>query len=229
MDERRFRRAVPPDEIELELLAIGALDDDPDRKAAAARAAENGMAGLAADIERFRAGWAAAPPLPRPATAANNTRWYGLLVAIAAAIVIAVLGWSHPDDDGGFRAMGRLPVDLVVLREGATLPATTPVVAGDRLDLAFVAPHAGYAWVGTVQDDGQVTVLYRTPAPLAAGQRFDLPGAVELDAWTGREWLVVELTPAPVEDGLLVERMGDMLPEPTGSASTWVHEVTRSR
>ena len=230
MDDHRFRRIDPPDEIELELLVAGALDDDPDRRAAAVLAASGDLSEIAADLERFRAGWApSALPRPIAPAPANTNRWYGALALLAAVALLAILAWRTPDD--GIRPMGGLPVDLVVARAGAAMDPSTPLAAGDLLDLALVAPRPGYLYVATVQDDGQVTVLYHTVEPLRAGQRFDLPGAIELDAYAGREWLVVVMTNTPPAESLLVETVGDMLPEPGAAASStlWVREVTRRR
>ena len=62
-----------------------------------------------------------------------------------------------------------------------------------------------------------------------AGGRFDLPGQVVLDAYTGREWLVVSASPEPSGTDALLDEMRGLLPDPSAHAgeTRFVTEITR--
>lgn len=214
-----------PDEVDLELRLLGAVGDR-DVEERIAEAAAGDLATADAELRAFREHWARAdrPPLPSPPQAANRP-WP--VLALAAAALLSVVGlwtWTpgtptSPDTE--LRAMGTLPVDVAVERNGRQLEVPVPFEAGDRLRLGMMAPRAGELVVAAVHEDGTVTVLWE--GPVAQGRRFRLDGAVELDDGTGREWLVVRLSE---EDRPALDRL---LPEPKTHVSedTWVLEITR--
>jgi hypothetical protein len=219
-----------PDAIDLELASLGAAP--PAALPAIALAAKGRLRAVQADLDAHRAHFEAARPpltLPVAAPAARRRWWTGALVgavALAAALLVGV-AITPPDapTPAGVRAMGGLPVDLVVQRGGAPA-ADGSFRAGDDLFLRLVAPRDGVLRVLTVQADGAVSVL-EPGRRLRSGERFALDGAARLDDHVGKEWLVVTLDP---DDRAPTDPAG-LLPDPTAHAGprTWVVDVTRSR
>jgi len=128
--------------------------------------------------------------------------------------------------------MGGLPVELRVWRGGEDVaPGAADFLPGDRLSLSLVPPGPGYLTVALVQDDGHVTVLWTGPeeGALEPGRPFRLDRAIELDAYGGREWLVVtahERRPHAQREMARLESALSAEDWPRGAGS-WIFEVTR--
>lgn len=181
------------DRFELELYALGEVTD-PER----VRRVEEAIAGPLADawaaLECDRAAWNPAPlPLPtaveRGGAGAPGSSWRGW--ALAAAVVLAMLGVFSAQfreaPEPGVRAMGTLPVDAYA--EGGTLGALT---AGDVLGVRTTLPQAGVVAVGLVQPGNGAQLLW-VSEPAEAGTEVTLPAGLELDEYSGEEWLVLSL------------------------------------
>ncbi len=217
-----------PDEVDLELLRLGELSDAD--AAAVQQAADADLQDVAAELEAFHAYWQANRPPLMPHATPTSTRswvWPAVVLAACALLAVAVGGWwraGTPEVE--VRVMGALPVDVWVV--GHPTPWSQAVLEeGDELALAVHAPLDGTVTVFTLQADGQVTPLYE--GRVQASERFELPGAVRLDDYGSREWLIVELQPnhqprdAPAPAALL--------PDPTAwsGPGRWVGEITRGR
>lgn len=228
-----------PDGIDLELDHLGAVDDLEARRRIREAAAGH-LAELDEELRQARAAWDP-PPLtlpqrldaqthPTSSVEPTRSRW-PLLLAIAALLVLGLGVFSLPsgsEDGPELRPMGSLPVELVA-EDGADPNALR---AGDRLSLAWVPSTEAHAVVASLQDDGEVTTLWSTSAdaPLPAGVRFALPGAIELDAYAGREWLVVLTSPRWLSDTEWRARLDNGTPgEPEAADGGWIQEVTRAR
>jgi hypothetical protein len=76
---------------------------------------------------------------------------------------------------------------------------------GDLLRFGVVAPGARYAFVASVDEAGRFSRYYpagaTASAPLDGGGALQLlPGSVELDETTGREWIVLLASPKPLQE-----------------------------
>lgn len=218
-----------PDEFDLELLRLGAIDD-PERAAAIEAAAAGPLAAADDEMQVYKAYWEAhRPPLPAPEASTPWWRSRGAAVFAMAALVLLVLGTAlrEPTQDG-VRSMGGLPVDVVATRSGEL--ADGGFRSGDQLRLALVPPADGYLDVATVEEDGTVSLL-AVAQPVRAGERFALAGAIRLDDTAEREWLVVELVEHPRSAAATESALRGLLPKASAWASDhrWVQEVTRRR
>lgn len=213
-----------PDAIDLELWSLAAADGA--RSEPLGDAAQGSLREVAADLERHRLAFGA-PPLPLPAPRRAGVRWAALALAAAALVIgaVALTAGGGADGPPGVRAMGGLPVDVLVRRGGQPVDAAEGLRAGDELFVRFVAPEDGVVSVAALEAAGSVSVL-EAGRPVRRGERYVLDGAAQLDDHRGTEWLVVTL-----DDAALDERAWrTWLPDPVGrrSARTWVMDVTRA-
>lgn len=217
-----------PDEIDLELLRLGAIDD-PEEAARIEAAARGPLAGADADIAIYRSYWKAhRAPLLAPEAPASpwwRSRWVPVLAMAALVLLLLRTTLQAPQPDE-VRPMGGLPIDLVTMRQGQPLPDLTSFHTGDQLRVALVPPHDGYLDVATVEADGSVSLLV-VGQQVRAGERFALAGAIRLDDTGEREWLVVELVERPRSEGATESAFRGLLPTPSASGTRWVQEVTR--
>jgi hypothetical protein len=158
----------------------------------------------------------------------GSTRW--LLVPAAAAVAVLLvlvlpprLSWREAVHMKG----GGVALRIFAAREGQVAHPIEPGTAlrpGDLLRFGVVAPGARNAFVASVDEVGRFSRYY--PAGGTAGAALDgsgglqlLPGSVELDDTTGREWIVLlvsqdVLDEDEVREALLLawrERQGDRL------------------
>ncbi len=211
-----------PDEIDLELAAMGA-PLDADQGARIEAAARGPLAEVRTSIEVERAAFRATRrPLPRRSPWALRG---AAALAIAAAALIVALALGGPADPG-VRAMGGLPVDLVVRHDGPA-PAEGFAV-GDELFVRLRAPDEGVVEVWTLQADGVVSLL-EPGRRVRAGEAYALDGAARLDDNRGREWLVVALVDDHRGPATIDAEARSLLPDPSRHAGPrrFVVEVTR--
>lgn len=212
-----------PDEFELELLAAGA-ELSADRKAAVERSANLDPA--RAELAAMATWWASnRPPLPVSSTR-RGWSWGAPLAAVSAIAAVA-LGVVALQPDPGFTPRGQPSVDVARVRAGQPLDARAALAPGDELSLSLVVEGERFVSVVSLQQDGEVSRLVEG-RPASAARAFTLPG-VALDAYAGREWLVVEATSSPVVGEALEARAVELLPDPVAEAGPdrWVIEVTR--
>jgi len=219
-----FLRQEYPDVIDLELRLAG-VPVDAQQEAILDQAAAGPLASELTELKAFDAWWQQnAPELPSkvvPLRRSHPLIW----VATAAALVLGLL-WLSPVEQSGIRAMGSIPVDLQVDRQGQQVrPTAGNFQAGDRLAISFVAPHAGRVHVGTVQDDGQGFLLWSSPW-VAQGQRVALDKAILLDNHGGKEWLVVTIVSQP-QDRQGLEANMRAAASTGGNEHSWIYEVSR--
>ncbi|TNE89847.1 MAG: hypothetical protein EP330_10110 [Deltaproteobacteria bacterium] len=187
------------DRFELELYALGDLDD-PDRVAAVEAAIAGPMAEEWRALNAARDAWTAPPlALPEPVAAPSPTWGVWRALALAAALLLAVLGpLSLRPEPEGVRAMGQLPVDAFVERSGAQLGHLR---AGDVLGVRTTLPRAGVVAIGLLQPREQGAALLWVSEPAEAGAEVAIPAGLELDDYTGEEWLVISVHAAtPTEE-----------------------------
>lgn len=218
-----------PDEVDLELLQLGAIDD-PLPHARVEAAAQGDLSRAAAEMDAYRAFFSEhAPGLPQAPPSWALPRW--VAPVLLAALLLLTIGLLTPGpDEPGYRAKGGLPVDVAVVRAEEPVTSAQGFEPGDQVFLRFVSPSDGYVDVFTVQDDGAVSVLVES-APSRAAERFVLPGAVQLDAHDGREWLVVQLVDQVSPPEFIEQDGQELLPDPGAHATErrWVLDVTRAR
>jgi hypothetical protein len=229
-----------PDEFDLELMAAGA-ELAPERKAAveAARSldpARDEIARLKAHWNQHRRPFSAVAAAARPG---GPPRWgwrtvVTTMVAAAILLVVAIpLLRGDPTDDPGrpdrveARPRGTGGLDVWRVRDGEPVSAEVAMAAGDRMGLSLVVDQGGFASLASVQADGAITPLV-IGRRIGAGRPFDVPG-VALDAWSGREWLVLVVDAEKPTEAELRTRMAALLPEPRDGDGRWVVEVTRGQ
>lgn len=238
-----------PDEIDLELLEAGALDD-PEVQARVRAAAAGALRQEAEDLAEARRAWSASrrPLLPQavdanpaapeaeavggPPRAGRGRRvrslalWAGLAAAAALAVVALRGGPPAPTDpEPALRRMGAA-LPIAVTRAGA---ADGPWREGDTLSLAVGVDVAGELVVATLQEDGAVAI--HDTAPVEAGSRYATPGALALDGYAGREWVVVLVAPEGLSVAAREEAVRALLPDPASACqgSCGALDVTRAR
>jgi len=224
--------SAEPDEIELELLRLGAITD-PEQRTTIEAAAAGPLGPVERELQAFESYWAAhRPPLPLP-TSVPTTPWWRrrsvAAAAMAALVVLALATSLRGPPTEGVRAMGALPVDVVHLRDGEPVGDGEGLHrAGDHLRLALSVPADGYIDVVAVEANGKVAPLV-VGRPVRAGERFSLAGAIRLDDTEQREWLVVELVEEKRDAATVKDDMRGLLPEPSSKSARrrWVQEVTR--
>jgi len=225
-----------PDEFDLELLHVGGVEDP--QVAVIIRNAtvqDPKLAALEGEFEAFASWWQdAAPGLPQqpPRQALPIRRW--MTVAAAACLLVgAFLALPQPSSvDLGYRAMGGLPVDIVTIRNNiAVTPEVGAFQEGDRVLVAMTPPFSGYVVLGTVEDTGRVSLLWRTDAdqPISGGTRWQLDSAIELDNHIGKEWLVVLLTEEALNADQAREALKNAAEFGGHGDHHFVFEVTRQR
>lgn len=141
-----------------------------------------------------------------------GARWQ--LAGIVATMTIAVL-LSVVLLRGGVPATISAGAEVNVLRQstsgtGGTVASGDTLALGDRLSLQLVADQASHAYVFNEDEKGDAYVLFPLPHldttnPLSAGDRHELPGAVQGEKmfWQvtsagGSERFVVILSPRPL-------------------------------
>lgn len=219
--------AQEPDEFDLELLEAGA----PTHPDLARELTTNPTLAPARDeIAAMRAWWTAHRP-PLPAEEAPRARplarwmpWAGGAALVAAALLAVTLQPSG-DRAPGFQARGEPSVDVARSRDGDPVRTDAAYAPGDVLTVSLVVDEPGYVSVYTVQEDGAVSVL-AAGIPAEPTTAFHLPG-ISLDAYDGREWLVVEETDHPRTAALVADEGSGLLPQPAAADGRWTLEVTR--
>jgi hypothetical protein len=188
-----------------------ALVEQARRHAAGCASCRARGAALLVTHERF----VASPP---PLRAASRRTWRAVLPALAiAAAAVAVLqlraGQPHPGIDPRERIKGGFAVTAFAGRNGDAVPLGTgdPIFPGDRLQLSYSAPRAGYLVVLAIDGAGQVNVYFPGGAtatwPAAAGYRRALPASIELDGVLGDERLWIALCEQPHAVAPLVDAL----------------------
>ncbi len=222
------RSSPEPDAIDVELFLLGAVQD-PEQRAQIRAAMEGPLAEEVNEIEAYQALFRAEA---RPLTP-SRPRWYGwgLPALLAAAVALLFVLAGRPT---GLRSMGTtgLSVDVQVSRAERPIPSDAPLRAGDLLSIALTAPSDGWLHVGVIQEDGQAFALVAgEDHPVEAGEPTRLAGAVRLDNWTGRDWLVVAVLSEPLEPLRWEGAMASLLPDPVADAPPdwYVMDVTRGR
>lgn len=155
-------------------------------------------------FERFAAGVERA--IREPPAAPSRSRCNGILVALAATVLLAVvvrplLSPSPPLN----QLKGGASAELRIGGEGpkrAVLPGgTEELLPGERVRLGYVAGSYRYVMAVSVDDTGEVSVLYSAPGmslPVEAGAgRHWLPESVQFTG-TGHERVVVVLSERPL-------------------------------
>jgi hypothetical protein len=217
-----------PDELDVELWSIGAVPASAEPRIR--ELAVGPQRALLADLEAHKTWFRLAH---RPLGAPVVRRWVfagaaAQAVAAAAALFARQLGPVAAPEPTEVRAMGGLPVDLVVRRDGQVMESGT-WRAGDELFVRFVAPADGVVRVITVQADGALSVL-EPGRRVRSGERFVLDGAARLDDHAGREWLVATLDDHPLDDDDAAAQVRSWLPDPGAHPGPrrWIREITRS-
>ncbi|HTE56381.1 MAG TPA: DUF4384 domain-containing protein [Kofleriaceae bacterium] len=174
-------------------------------------------AAVAAAVASAPPAWLEARPVGGPALRDRRRRWLGAsglglgLAAAATAVLVAGRaadpappdGVRTPGKTGGGGGGGRatsakgptLSVVAHVQRaaSGAVLELEEDVAVepGDRVQLSYTAPEAGFVAVVGRDQAGHVTLYYpaggTASAPAAAGTGIPLPFSIELDAAPGDE------------------------------------------
>lgn len=213
--------AHEPDEFDLELELAG---EPLDPEVARALGADRSLDPARAEIEALRGWWEHyRPPLPVPPPPRRRSWAWLAPIAAIAAVVLVMVAWPR---DPGYTPRGVPEVDVWRTRAGAPVDSTAPFQGGDRLGLALVLDRTAYVTVAALQEDGRVSPLV-TGREVRSGARFQVPGAVALDGYSGREWVVVLATPAPLAEEQLVQQVDALLPTPRSGPGRWVIEVTR--
>lgn len=213
----------PIDEFDLELLEAGA-DLPPQRAAVVLTDPSFGPA--RAEIMEMKLWWRQHhTPLPvAPSSPARRWAWSIGIAMVAACLLLA--RWIP--SPAPYRAMGMPEIDVMRTRDGQPVEASDVMRGGDRLSVALAPDAARYVTVATLQEDGVVSLLV-TAQRVPEGSRFELPGQMVLDDYTGREWLVVSTSPDPSSKNALIAEMQSLLPDPSAHASDmrFVTEITR--
>jgi hypothetical protein len=213
----------PVDEFDLELLEAGAELDPARRRAVLS---DPSLAPARAELAAARGWWLRHQPgLPQRSPALGARGAMGAAVVVAA-IVLLLLVFSG--DGRGVRPMGVPAADVWRVRDGQLLDPSEEILRGDQLSVALLPEKTSWLTVATLQQDGQVSLLV-LEQKVQRGQRFELPGRIELDAYAGREWLVVYTHSEPLGRAELEQRLRALLPEPGTHAGEdrFVVEVTR--
>jgi hypothetical protein len=215
-----------PDDIDLELRWLDALDGDDALRVE--QAARGDLREVVEEVEAFQTYWSAhRPPLafaPAPSRWRGWRGWTALALAACAMVAVASNAWWAPAQVSTVRLMGGLPVDLQIVGDPA--PSADAVLEpGDELVVSLRAPRDGVVRVYTLQEDGLVSLLYEQK--VTASELLALPGAVRLDDYPDREWLIVELQPTDS----VASSPSALLPDPGAQTgpTRWVREITRQR
>ena len=132
-----------------------------------------------------------------------------LPLALAGATVAALLAawvvpWGAAPGEPGVRAKGELGLQVTAERGGRvfTVVEGAPLAEGDRVQFEVTAPAAGWLALVSVEQGGRTTPF----VPATGGRalsvpagRSRLPGAIRLDGYLGREWLVAVFAPTPFD------------------------------
>jgi len=214
-----------PDDIDLDLLELGAVPDSGDR--AIIEAARSGPLSQAdAEIAEARDYFNRNAASLRPD---RSTPWWRLTwrvapVAALAAAALLLIGLVRPGaDPAGIRSMGGLQVEIEVIRDGGFVDATG-FEAADEIYVDILVPASGFLDVWTQQADGAVSELV-VAQPVRQGDLLDLAGAILLDAYAGEEWLMFRVSDWPTAPRTLDQvDFADLKP-----GRSYALEVTRSR
>lgn len=203
-----------PDEFDLELELAG----EPSRGASS----DPSLAPARAEIEAYRAYWTAHR---RPLLVVRRRRWPWVVVALAAAAAVLLAVWpSQP----AFQARGHPSVAVSRIRDERPVEPGEPVLPGDELAVALVVDGPRFVSVASLQDDGTVELLL-VGRPASPDRSFEVPGRIALDAWPGREWLVVVASPEAATPDAVRASVLALLPDPRSGPDRWVTEITRGR
>ncbi|MEN0060971.1 MAG: hypothetical protein AAGA48_02415 [Myxococcota bacterium] len=198
-----------PDDIDLDLLELGAISDGLDR--ARVEASRTGpLAEADQELADARAFFNAhATPLrPHPPSSSWVQRaWpWASALALAASLFLVFLATRPSPTPDRYLPMGSLQVDVAN--------------ATERLNLVVRSPGKGFLDVWTRQEDGSVSALM-VGRPVHPGERFKL--TIALDDYDGEEWLMAQFTDQPSsEEALLGRRHTDLDP-----GRSFAVEVTR--
>ncbi|MEM6926647.1 MAG: hypothetical protein AAF602_06955 [Myxococcota bacterium] len=216
-----------PDDIDLDLLELG-VGLTLEERSRIESARRGPLAQADADLMEARARFdAGARPLRRQA---RRPPWPllaagGLALAAAALATVGLSGLGDP----GVRPMGgveapvsALDVDLQVLRGGQ--PASGgDFRADDELLVTLESPRDGFLDVWTRQEDGGLSLLV-FGRPVRQGEPMSLPGAIRLDPYAGKEWLMMRVTDEPSAPAAFA----DLAPADLEPTTSWSLEVTRA-
>lgn len=213
-----------PDPFDVDLEALGAEPRVPPAQIDA----DPALVAERAELAELRDWWQAnAPPLPAARRRRSPAVW-GLAVGGALALAAAALLVFRPVDDPDTPLIvprGSLDVEIAASRDGARLPPSAALQAGDEIALTVVPEVDTQITVATVEEGGEVSVLV-AGAEAPAGAAYRPPGRIRLDAHAGREWLIVWVAdaPAPAEAEAAARAL---LPEPSSGEDRVVREITR--
>ncbi len=226
------------DEIDLELALLGEVTD-PAALAQIDAAKAGPLREQAEALVAARDAWALRhPPLlpvsvPGPEAAPTREaaprpgwrplRWAAAAAALAAiALGVARFGPAAEEAPvAGLRPMGAAFPVSVSRSDGSA----GPWAAGDQAVVAVRPPRAGVLTLASLQADGVVTVL--DVATVQAGEPYQVPAGVALDAYAGREWLVASLADAAAGPPAFVALLPDPRVTCSSSSSCVAVEVTR--
>lgn len=165
----------------------------------------------------------------RPAAADAGRWWPGrwLLVAgAAAAAALLTVGRAPAPEEGAvrFKGDGGPSLTLFVSRGGGParpLEAGAALHPGDVVRFGVVTPRPGHVLVASIDERGRYARYH--PAAEGADAPVDgrealqvLPGSVELDGSLGREWIVLVVSPRPLDERRVEEALGRAFRERAG-------------
>jgi hypothetical protein len=193
------------DRMELELYLLGEVD--PERVVAIEHAIQHEHADTWRELQQAQQAWKPEPlPVTRPAPARRP--WFAALAVAAAVLMALAIGPRLFDEpELGYRSMGTLPMDVFAERDSEAVPLRL-LQAGDTLGLQLAVPRDGFVAVGLVQEQHAELLWVSHRAESATSVR--LPAGLELDGYTGEEWLVVsihETLPDPTEWGSMSQAL----------------------
>lgn len=133
-----------------------------------------------------------------------------VLVAVAAAVLIAFVGWRGGEPDRPADVVPELAVkggpalQIYAMRDHRVFRVTDGDVlaAGDEIRFAVTSAGAGYVLIASVDGRGQATIYvpYDGERSVAVDPRgrTELPGSIVLDDATGPERVFAVFSPSPI-------------------------------
>jgi len=195
---------------------------------------------IAAVVERAEAEAREARGRPAWLRALLDRRWL-LVPAAAAAAAMFLLVDPRQAPRVGWKGDGAAVLQLYAARDGGAARPIAPAEglhAGDVLRFGVMAPRGGHAFVASVDEAGTFCRYFPQGEAAALPQNAALqllPGAIELDATVGREWIVLAVSERPLEEAEVREalltawrsRLGDRLGALPLQAATAVVPITK--
>lgn len=155
-------------------------------------------------FERFAGGVERARRVPRPAP---RRAWMMGAAGLAAAAALVLVAGALPRDEAP-RGRNRLKGDEAALRVAAAdgtqrfAAATEPLRPGDRVRLAYRAEGPAHLFAASIDDAGEVTVLYDGVRVEPSAELRYLPDGIEFTG-RGHERVFLLLFDQPVDAGQL--------------------------